>query len=147
MKKLLLLVLSIIFLTSCTKKELISIEDKYYNNNSFIESTSTEIDNYLNNKESFILYTYNNYCTMKIPCETIFQSFMDNNNISIVSIPFAEFKNTKLSKKIKYAPTVIIINKGKIITSLDANSNKDLPKYQDVEEFTNWIKEYIVINN
>ena len=145
MKKLLLLVLSIIFLTSCTKKELISIEDKYYNNNSFIESTSTEIDNYLNNKESFILYTYNNYCTMKIPCETIFQSFMDNNNISIVSIPFAEFKNTKLSKKIKYAPTVIIINKGKIITSLDANSNKDLPKYQDVEEFTNWIKEYIVI--
>lgn len=147
MKKLLLLVLSIIFLTSCTKKELISIEDKYYNNNSFIESTSTEIDNYLNNKESFILYTYNNYCTMKIPCETIFQSFMDNNNISIVSIPFAEFKNTKLSKKIKYAPTVIIINKGKIITSLDANSNKDLPKYQDVEEFTNWMKEHIVINN
>ncbi len=145
MKKLLLLVLSIIFLTSCTKKELISIEDKYYNNNSFIESTSTEIDNYLNNKESFILYTYNNYCTMKIPCETIFQSFMDNNNISIVSIPFAEFKNTKLSKKIKYAPTVIIINKGKILTSLDADSDKDLPKYQDVEEFTNWIKEYIVI--
>ena len=84
---------------------------------------------------------------MKIPCENIFQSFMDNNNISIVSIPFAEFKNTKLSKKIKYAPTVIIINKGKIITSLDANSNKDLPKYQDVEEFTNWMKEHIVINN
>ncbi len=146
MKKLLLLILSILFITSCGKQELITLEDKYYNNNTFITSTSTEIDEYLENKESFILYAYNNYCTFSIPCESIFESFMINNNISIVSIPYSEFKNTKLSKKIKYAPTVIIIDKGKVITSLNAESDNDLPKYQDADEFTNWIKEYIVID-
>lgn len=146
MKKLLLLILSILFITSCGKQELITLEDKYYNNNTFISSTSTEIDEYLENKESFILYAYNNYCTFSIPCESIFESFMINNNISIVSIPYSEFKNTKLSKKIKYAPTVIIIDKGKVITSLNAESDNDLPKYQDADEFTNWIKEYIVID-
>ena len=62
--------------------------------------------------------------------------FKANNNISILSIPFSEFKNTKLSKKIKYAPTVIIVDKGKVITSLNAESDNDLPKYQDVDEFT-----------
>lgn len=146
MKKILLLFILIIFITSCGKKELITLEDKYYNNNTFITSTATEVDTYLNNKESFILYTYNNYCTLKIPCESIFESFMINNNISILSIPFSEFKNTKLSQKIKYAPTVIIVDKGKTITSLNVESDNDLPKYQDVDEFTNWIKEYIIID-
>ena len=146
MKKILLLFILIIFITSCGKKELITLEDKYYNNNKFIASTATEIDKYLDNKESFILYTYNNYCTLKIPCESIFETFMTNNNISILSIPYSEFKNTKLSKKIKYAPTVIIVDKGKIITSLNAESDNDLPKYQDVDEFSNWLKEYIVID-
>ena len=146
MKKILLLFILIIFITSCGKKELITLEDKYYNNNKFIASTATEIDKYLDNKESFILYTYNNYCTLKIPCESIFETFMSNNNISILSIPYSEFKNTKLSKKIKYAPTVIIVDKGKIITSLNAESDNDLPKYQDVDEFSNWLKEYIVID-
>lgn len=146
MKKILLLILPIIFITGCGKQEIITLEDKYYNNNTFITSTATEIDSYLENKESFILYTYNNYCTLKIPCESVFESFMANNNISILSIPFSELKNSKLSKKIKYAPTVIIVDKGKVITSLNAESDNDLPKYQDVDEFTNWIKEYIVID-
>ena len=70
---------------------------------------------------------------------------MKKHNISIISIPFAEFKKTIFYKKVKYAPTIIIINKGKIIAYLDANSDKDLKKYQDINEFEKWIDNYIYL--
>lgn len=117
------------------------LEEKYYNNNSFIETNSKDIKKL--SKESHILFTYNNYCTLPIPCEYIFKDFMKKHNISIISIPFAEFKKTNYYKKVKYAPTIIIINKGKIIAYLDANSDKDLKKYQDINEFEKWIGNYI----
>ena len=43
-----------------------------------------------------------------------------------LTIKFEYFKKTKLYKKIKYAPSVIIVNNGKIIDYLDSNKNEDL---------------------
>lgn len=140
-----LLIFILLLVTGCSTHEPTFLEDKYYNNNEFIKSTDKDIDKLIDNKETFIVYTYNNFCTLKVHCEDIFKEFMINNNIGIVSIPYNDLKNTKLSKKIDYAPTVIIISKGKVVASLNADLDSDLPKYQDVDEFTKWIEEYIVI--
>ena len=56
---------------------------------------------------------------------------------------FDDFKKTTFHKKIKYAPSVLVVNKGKIIAYLDANSDDDLEKYQDVNKFEDWISKYI----
>lgn len=124
------------------------LDDKYYNinynTNSFIEIDKTKISEL--NKDSYLLFTYNNYCSLPIPCEYIFEDFMSKYNISIVSIPFKEFKETKYYKKVKYAPTIIIIKEGNIVAYLDANSEKDLDKYQNIEEFVSWISKYIYLN-
>ena len=119
------LIIAIIYML-IHNQEKFYLNDKYYNNSSFIEIDSNKIQR-LNN-ENYLLFTYNNYCTLPIPCEYIFEDFMKKYNISIISIPFKEFKKTKYYKKVKYAPTVIIIKKGRIISYLDANSEKDLNK-------------------
>ena len=93
-----------------------------------------------------LLFTYNNYCSLPIPCEYIFEDFMSKYNISIVSIPFKEFKETKYYKKVKYAPTIIIIKEGNIVAYLDANSEKDLDKYQNINDFEKWISKYIYLD-
>ena len=151
MKKNLLIILPIIIIfilslfiyNKTIPKEKIYLSDKYYNNSKFIELNSKDITK-LNN-ETYLLFTYTNYCTLPIPCEYIFEEFMTKYNISIISIPFEDYKKTSYYKKVKYAPTIIIINKGKIVTYLDANSDKDLDKYQDINEFTNWIKQYVYL--
>ena len=68
---------------------------------------------------------------------------MEKYKIDFLSMPFKEFKNTKYYNKVKYAPSIIIIKQGKIVSYLDANKDKDLQKYQDVHEFENWINKYI----
>ena len=119
------------------------LEDKYYESNSFIKIDSNIYNNI--KKESYILFTYNNYCKFNIPCEDIFESFFKENNVVILSIPFAEFKKIDLYKKIKYAPSVIIVKNGHIVAYLDAESDNDLDKYQDVSKFREWVSNYIYL--
>ena len=47
------------------------------------------------------------------------------------------------SKRIIIPLSVIIINKGRIITYLDAEKDKDIKLYQDTNKFGNLIEKYI----
>lgn len=143
MKKIILLFLVLIFACACAKQDKFLLEDTYYGNGSLVEVTTNDIENKLNSKESFLLFTYNNYCTLDIPCEDIFEEFTKKYQLSILSIPYDDFKKTSLHQKVKYAPSVLIIKEGKIVSYLDANAESDLKKYQDIEAFDSWIKEYI----
>lgn len=127
------------------KVDKFKIENKYYNNKGLKETNKKELKKLIKNKESFILFTYNNYCNFSIPCDTIFQTSAKENNIEILQIPFEQFKTISLYKTVKYAPSVIIIYKGQIIDYLDANKDEDIKLYQDTKEFTNWLKKHIII--
>lgn len=56
-------------------------------------------------------------------------------------------KKTYLYKKVKYAPSVIIVKKQKIIAYLDAEKDEDMDKYQDEKEFEKWLKKYIIFQH
>ena len=77
--------------------------------------------------------------TKKIHCS------IKKNNISILSMPFSEFKKTVFYDTVKYAPSIIIVDKGKVIKYLDANKDEDLEKYQDVDKFEKWLNENIYL--
>lgn len=142
MKKVVLVLLGLIILCGCQKKqEKFYLNENYYNVSGLKEITKDDI---LEN-DNFILFTYNNYCSLAIPCEDIFKEFSENNNIQILSIPFDEFKNTKYYEKVKYGPSVLIIKDGNLVAYLNAEKNSDMKKYQDVNEFTEWIKNYIYL--
>ena len=70
----------------------------------------------------------------------------DKYKIDFLSITFDEFKNTKFYKEIKYAPSIIIIKEGKIVTYLDPNSDDDFEKYQDADKLGEWIKNYVKVS-
>ncbi len=119
----------------------IYLSNKYYNDGNFIKVKSDDLNNLEN--ENYILFTYNNYCNMSKPCEDIFKEFMEKYKINFLSMPFDEFKKNDFYKKVKYAPSVIVVKKGKIVAYLDANSDDDLVKYQDVNEFEKWLDNYV----
>ena len=70
------------------KHEKFYINDKYYNNGEFIKITSNDLNNLINSKDSFLLYTYNDYCSLKIPCDDIFRSVMNKYKINDIGLLF-----------------------------------------------------------
>ena len=148
MKKILIVLLISLILTGCvfSKKQQdgkvrMYLSDKYYNLGEFIKVDNKSLEKL--NKDNYILFTYNPYCNLPISCEKIFEEFMKKYNIDFLSIPFDKFKETKYYDKIKYAPSIIIIKEGEIIDYLDANSDEDFKKYQDVSEFEKWLDSYV----
>ena len=146
MKRIILLVLVILSMTGCTKESSkFYLNDEYYNAGKLVDIDSKELTNMLKSNDSFILFTYNPYCNFKVSCENVVENFSKNNNITIFKIPFEEFKNTKLYNTIKYAPSIILINKGKIETYLDPNKDEDSIKYQEEKALKDYIEMYIDI--
>ena len=143
-RKGILVLLAIIFIFSgCSKQEeIFYLDDKYYGANEYIEASRDDIEN---NSGNYLLFIYNSTCGMGVSCEEIFQDFMAKYNVSIVSISFLDFKETYLYEEVKYAPSVLVIKNKKVVAYLDANKDEDLDKYQDVEKFKEWIKQYIFI--
>ena len=139
------IIISIIILTFfwyICKKEKFYLEDNYYNYD-MKKVSYRDINKLEKEKKSFVLFTYNLYCSLKIPCDKFFEEYAKNKNITILTIPFDKFKRTEYYKTVKYALSVIIINKGRIITYLDAEKDKDIKLYQDTNKFGNWIEKYI----
>lgn len=142
MKKITIIIICL-FLSACTNSSKFSIEKEYYKESKFIDVTSEDIKELKENKKSFIVFTYNNYCMLEIPCDEIFKKVMNKYNISFLYLPYEEMKNTFIYNEVKLAPSVILIKEGKIVAYLDAESNEDLLKYQDTEEFEKWLTSYI----
>ena len=146
MKKILVLLIAIlVILTGCDRKEKFYLDDKYYGDYKFIDVDNTKIDKLQKDKASYMVFTFNPYCQFQKPCDEVFEQFMQDTNISIYNIPFAEFKETELYKRVKYAPSVILINKGKVVAFLDADSDEDLDRYQDVTAFKEWVERYVYL--
>ena len=143
-KKVLLLITCIILLTGCSKTiEKFYLSDEFYNEGTFIKIKSDDLKNYKD--KNYVIFTYNNFCSLSIPCDEIFQESMTNNKIDFLSISFEEFKKTELYKIVKYAPSIIVVKNNEIVAYLDAEKDSDLEKYQDVDKFTEWLSKYIYL--
>ena len=88
MKKIVVIVLSVFLLTGCFSNKTnqddgtkrIYLTSSYYNKGEFIkvdDLTTLESDTY-------VLFTYNNFCNLAVSCDKIFESFMKKYNIDFI---------------------------------------------------------------
>ena len=128
-----------------TIPEKIYLSESYYEKiGEFIEIDFQELET--KKKENFILYTYNSYCSLPIPCDKIFKEFVEEYHINFLAISFSEFRKTSFYSQVRYAPSILIIQNQKIIAYLDANLEEDKEKYQDMEKLKDWLEKYIYLN-
>lgn len=89
MKKLITLFFCLL-LTGCINNQKINLSKKFYNNGKYIDIKSNQINKYKN--DNFVIFTYNSYCNLEVPCEKIFQKVMNKYKIDFLSIKIDEFK-------------------------------------------------------
>ena len=125
------------------KNEKFYIEDTFYNKGGLQDISINEVNKLIKNKKSFVLFTYNDFCTFSVPCDSVFEDTSKSLDIQILQIPYRDFKKTVLKKEIDYGPSILIIKEGKVVKYLDAESDKDKELYQDVSKFKTWLSKYI----
>ena len=147
MKKIsILIILILVFVTGC-KKNTFSLETEYYNNSEIIEIDKNEFDELVQDKKSFAVFIYESNCTTSNDFSKVLTEFSNKNQINIYKMSFGNMKRTLLNNKIKFYPSLVLINKGKLFDYLDAESDEDKEYYKNADELENWFFSYVNKNN
>lgn len=144
MKKILVLIFTILLLTGCKQKPFY-LEDKYYEDNYLIEPSVEEVNSLFNNKESFAAFVYTPGCISCAEFEVVTTEFRKEKNIIFYHINSEVAKQTKIHDKVIYSPSAVLVKDGEIVAYLDATSNDDLDYYKSKENFQSWLEKYIFL--
>ncbi len=123
------------------------LEEKYYGNSVFNEINSYELNDLINDKESFVIFIHQPFCSVSYEFNKLLTKFAEENKVSFYKVNFDEIKKTIMYDNIKYYPSFAIYNNGKLIDFLKADSDNDLNRYKNSEDFKNWFNSYIKMKN
>lgn len=146
MKKPLLIIIMCLSLIGCKQKEeKFYLDDEYYQSNELINTDSTKINELVKNKKSFGVILYTPGCTSCVKFEALMETFRQEKNISFYNLNAEEMQKTIINDYVKYTPSIILFNKGEVVSYLDAASDDDLKYYETIENFTEWISKYLIL--
>lgn len=130
-----------------TKNVMFYLEEKYYGESVFNEIKSEELESLIEKDESFAIFIHHSFCSVSFEFNKVLVQYAKKNKISFYKISFEEMKKTQMYETIKYYPSFAIYKEGKLIDYLDAESDEDLKRYKDKDEFHKWFSSYVQIKN
>lgn len=142
-----LIIIAIIISVTNENTKTFYLEDNYYGKNSITEIKNDELNQLIEKKESFAIFVYQPMCVTSSDFESVLSKFLEDNQISIYKIAFSNIKDTDIGKSIKYYPSFIIYNKGKMIDFLEANKDEDIIHYSSKDGFESWFTKYVKLKN
>lgn len=118
--------------------------------NMVIQKKSDVIDDLREKEASFVVVTFNveDSCYVE-PGEHQFElgasatTILDNANIYVYKINLPMLKKTSFYKTVKYAPSIIVFNKGEIAAYTDAN----VDSFDNDKQVKEWLQKYVDFKN
>lgn len=140
---LIIVVLLIGILCSACGTKTFMLEDRYYGQSKFIEIDSDEYDKLVSDKESFAIFIYQPLCAASTSFKEVLTEYSNTNGIVFYKMTQTNMKQSELGKTLKYYPSLVIVEDGKVVDYLDANSNEDTNYYQNANNFGKWFTTYV----
>jgi len=137
-----------LLLSGCTKKEIepFLLTEKYYEKSEFIDLDAENLNTLIKNKENFAIFVYQPLCEASTTFNNVLTEFIDTYKMGIYKIEYKNIKKTPLEKHIKYYPSLVIYQNGKIIDFLEADKDEDTKSFKNLDDFINWFSKYVIIN-
>lgn len=129
---------------ACNKKvEPFDLKDEYYKESKIIDLDKKELEQMIDDKESFVVYIYLPGCSSCAEFKEVLEEFQKDNKLVIYSTQIKIAHEIGLKEKIPYAPSFAVYKEGELISYLDAMSDDDLGYYKTSEQFKEWLTKYI----
>ncbi len=137
----------IITLSITTRPKTFYLDENYYSSDTIKEISISELDTLIENKKSFVVFVYQPMCLTSNDFAQVLNEFSNEEKITIYKIAYSNIKDTKLGTKVKYYPSFLIYNKGKLISYLKSNKDEDTLCYISKEEFKKWFTKYVKLKS
>ena len=109
----------------------------------YMELTKDGYEELIEGKKSFIVFVDQDGCTTADTLRKYMRDWAKDAGAKAYRMMFEEVKESSLHEYIKYYPSVVLVDKGKVRVYLRADSDEDAKMYNDYTELENWIKRWI----
>ena len=118
----------------------VKLDAEYYTDES--ELMNLTVDGYeglIEAKKSFVVFVDQTGCTTADRLREYVMGYMDDVGMSGYKMMFGEMKESSLHEFVKYYPSVVIIDKGRVAKWLRADEDEDAEIYNDYDAFKDWM--------
>ena len=136
----------VIFLIFKNQSKIFSLESKYYNTGEKIEITASDLENLIEDKESFVVFVSQDMCMTSSNFAVVINEFLEEYPITIYEINYSELKENNLGDFLEYYPSFVIYKDGKVVDFLDANADEDTDYYKSASKLASWLTNYISLD-
>ena len=95
-------------------------------------------------KRSFVVFVDKPGCLKTESMGDWLKDFPEEMQFKYYNLHWADAKKTSLYDYVKYTPSIALINNGRVVTWLKADSDEDEKYYNDPEALKEWLKTYII---
>lgn len=125
----------------------ISLDKEYYCEENceeiFITLDTEEYEKLIDEQKTFIVFVDQFMCEAAEKMKGFATDYANENGIKINRVIFSQMKGSTLREKVKYYPSMAIINKGEIIDWLETDVDIDKDKFEDYTVFKDWMDGYL----
>lgn len=130
-------------LFSVFSNQKFKLDDDQFGSSEFVRISGEEYEKLKEEKKSFLVFVDQDGCITADGLEKISKETMDEKNLKVYEIMFADTRETSMFEKVKYYPSFVIIKNGEIVSWLKADADEDVERYKDKAELNLWLDKYI----
>ncbi|MBR2997251.1 hypothetical protein IKF33_02370 [Candidatus Saccharibacteria bacterium] len=119
------------------------MSETVYGSNEQIDLTADEYNQLTQDKASFIVFIDQTNCITANKLREMLGHIADEHQIHIYHIMWADISDTNLREKVKYYPSVAIIQNGQVVDALDANADAHTAYYNSEADLKDWLSRYV----
>ena len=109
----------------------------------YMELTKEGYEGLIGEKKSFVVLVDQNGCTTADRMRGYVQDWAIDAGVKVYRMMFEEVKESSLHEYVKYYPSVVVVEKGRVRVYLRADSDEDAGIYNDYGEFESWMEHWV----
>ena len=122
----------------------ITLDPEYYGEETvYMELDAGGYEELVKAKKSFVVFVDQDGCTTADKLREYVLNWAKERGVKVYRMMFSEVKESSMHEKVKYYPSVVVLNKGKILSYLRADADEDAAAYNDYDAFKVWIEQYL----
>ena len=120
------------------------LDPEYYSENpELIDLSTADFEKLIKDQKSFLVFVDQTDCTTADRLRGYVNDYSAETGISFYKITFKDARKSSLYQSVKYYPSVVVIDKGKVRGFMKADSDTDADAYNDYKAFQIWLAQYL----
>ncbi len=123
------------------------LDNNLYGDGQLVDITVDDVDAKVADRQSFALFVSQPGCRTADDLREIVKTFATSHQLTIYEVDYSGLRESGLVPGLKFYPSFVIFRQGKPVDFLEADSREDANAYTELDSFSTWFTDHVIIKD